>query len=111
MPVELGGELVTVLIEQEGPIAFAESTTLNVVFAEDENRCISLFTDEQPDQTRAVIELTAAASAGEGQPQQGMRTVHVHHAMQRMLRRRDVVIPYARELGKQSSSERVEARR
>ena len=38
MPVkQAGGEIVTVTLEQEGPIAFVESTTLANVFEEDAN--------------------------------------------------------------------------
>ena len=40
--VPLKGEngMETVLIEQEGPISFVESTTLGEIFAEDDNRML-----------------------------------------------------------------------
>jgi hypothetical protein len=41
MPMKVGGEIVSLLIEQEGPIAYVETTTMDMVFAEDENRCLS----------------------------------------------------------------------
>src|SRR5262249_26321375 len=52
MPIKVRGEIVTVTIEQEGPIAFVESTSLTQIFDEDENRCLPLATDETPEQTR-----------------------------------------------------------
>jgi hypothetical protein len=44
MPMKVGGEIVTELIAQEGPIAFCETTTLGEIFNEDANRCILLQT-------------------------------------------------------------------
>jgi hypothetical protein len=111
MPVKLGHELQTQLIEQEGPIAFVESTTLEQVFEEDENRLVQLYTDERPEQTRLVIRRLAAASAGQAAPADVERVVQTHHALQRLLRRRPVVIPYAERLGELIPDTRVEARR
>jgi hypothetical protein len=111
MPVKVGGEIITQLIEQDGPIAYVESTTLDAVFAEDENRCISLYTDEQPQQTRLILNRLAADSAGATRSQQRDRILLVHHAMQRMLRRYEVVIPYATRLATNLPDKRVEARR
>ncbi len=44
MLVKFGGQIVTKLIEQDGPIAFVESTTLAKVFNEDANRSLMLHT-------------------------------------------------------------------
>ena len=56
MPVKQpGGAIETVVIEQDGPIAFIESTTMSKIFDEDQNRCLMLHTDEQPEQTRRII--------------------------------------------------------
>jgi hypothetical protein len=112
MPVKLGDRLETVLIEQEGPIAFVESTTLEQVFDEDENRLVQLFTDERPAQTRMILNRLAADSAGHGAGDNGAaRTVQLHHAAQRMLRPCGVVIPFAVRLGALVPDCRVEARR
>src|SRR5262245_22289512 len=64
MPMKVGGEIVTQRIEQEGPIAYVESTTLTAVFDEDENRCLSFFTDEREEQTRRIIDRLAEDHAG-----------------------------------------------
>jgi len=111
MPVKIGNELVTVLVEQEGPIAFVESTTLQQVFDEDENRCVSLFTDERPEQTRRILDCLAHRSAGESSSPTAGRAALVHHALQRLLRRREVFVPYAARLAEKIPDRRVEARR
>jgi hypothetical protein len=111
MPVKGGTGYQTKEIEQEGPIAFVESTTLQRVFDEDENRCLELFTDERREQTGRVIAQTAARYQNPGRGRDSDRRVQVHHALQRMLRPFRVRIPYAERLGKLFPQERVEARR
>src|SRR5262249_37150288 len=111
MPIKMGGEVVTVKVEQEGPIAFVESTSLTQIFAEDETRCRPLATDETPEQTRRIIDkvterYTRPVPAGER-----LRALDRHHALQRMLEVAPVVVPFAGRLGEKFASERVEARR
>jgi hypothetical protein len=111
MPMKVGGEIQTVSIQQEGPIAFCESTTLGIIFAEDANRCILLTTDERTEQTRRIIACLAAGfsgGAGEG-PSQAVRLRH--HALQRMLQSFSVTVPFAERLGELVAHQRVEARR
>lgn len=110
MPVKVEGRVETVLINQEGPVAFVESTTLRKVFDEDENRCLQLETDESPDQTRRVIDAAARAAAGGPRPET-QRLIQVHHAAQRLLEMRDVIIPFAEKVGSLFPSDRVDARR
>jgi hypothetical protein len=112
LPMKTGDALETVLVEQEGPIAFVESTTLAEVFAEDENRALPLYTDERPEQTRRII--TALANGHTEQSHSGRdpeRVRLVHHAAQRLLQRREVAIPFAPRLGAKVPTDRVEARR
>jgi hypothetical protein len=111
VPVKDGGELTTVLIYQEGPIAYVESTTLSSVFDEDENRALSLFTDERLEQTRRILDRLGRDHAGGARTDASERVVLVHHALQRLLRRREVVIPYAPRLAELMPAQRVEARR
>ena len=42
LPIKKDGQLETVLVEQDGPIAYVETTTLTKLFNEDANRCILL---------------------------------------------------------------------
>jgi hypothetical protein len=112
MPVKVdGGKIETVQIEQDGPIAYVESTTLTKVFDEDANRCIMLHTDEQPEQTRRIIRKLSAAYCGATSEGTTNRTIQRHHAMQRMLEPLPVVIPYAERLGELFIGDRVEVRR
>jgi hypothetical protein len=111
MPVKADHGMETVHIHQEGPIAYVESTTLSIVFDEDENRCLSLFTDEREQQTQAILDRLGQDRAGGAHHNVVDRIILMHHAMQRMLRRREIVIPYAPRLAELLPAQRVEARR
>src|SRR5262245_49661387 len=112
MPVKVeGNRIETVTIEQEGPIAYVESTTLAKVFDEDANRCLMLHTDERPEQTRRVVQRLAETYRGNGSSSAAERILLVHHALQRMLRSLPVVVPFADRLAELFPCERVEARR
>lgn len=108
--MKVNGEMQSVLIEQEGPIAYVEGTTATTIFDEDANRCLLLATDERKEQTRRIVTTLAARSAGEltGDKQ---RIIDRHHAAQRMLKQKTVVIPFAPRLAELFASDRVEARR
>lgn len=111
MPVKVpGGAIETMLLEQEGPIAFIETTTLTQIFDEDENRCLLLHTDERAEQTRRIIDKTATGYQAALSPAAAHRRL-VHHALQRMLLRYPVRVPFAGELGDRFPCDRVEARR
>jgi len=94
MPVKEGNEIVTVLIEQQGPIAYVESTTATCVFEEDANRCILLSTDERSAQTKTIMRRIASEAKGDLRPERS-RIMDRHRTLQRLLERRDIVIPYA----------------
>jgi hypothetical protein len=112
MPVRGEGGLIrTERIEQEGPIAFVETTTLTKIFDEDANRCLPLQTDEGPEQTQRVYGSVAARYAGAFDQKKAAALIQRHRTMQRLLRRVEVVIPFARELVKLLPDKRVEGRR
>ncbi len=109
VPENINGVLTTVVKHQHGPIAFVESTTVTSIFDEDANRCLLLGTDESSLQTRAVIQ---AISEGAMRPRSDpSQMIEKHHAAQRMLRRVNVVIPYADLLAEQMPDDKPEARR
>jgi hypothetical protein len=112
IPTKVDGEIVTVRLEQEGPIAFVESTTLSRVFEEDANRAIMLSTDERRVQTKTIMRRLAAVASGRAQSE-GPRIVARHHALQRLLERRAVVVPFAERLAEvlEVFADRVECRR
>ena len=108
--VKTAGELKTVHLRQQGPIAYIEATTLSDVFDEDANRCLLLQTDERHEQTARILAATARAAAGQIPPDaESVR--QVHHAIQRMLPRCEVVIPFAEQIARHFKADQVEARR
>jgi hypothetical protein len=98
-------------IHQEGPIAFVETTTLTKIFNEDANRCILIQTDERPEQTGRIIKKTAAKASGSHVPVNIDLVQQIHFAMQRMLKKIPVIVPFAERLAELFPTNRVEARR
>jgi hypothetical protein len=107
---EPDGRMVTRIIEQDGPIANAETTTRSNVFAEDANRCLLLDTDEGEEQTRRILGATAEAAAGANRTD-AAHVCAVHYALQRMLPRVDVVVPFAAAIAEHYPAARLEGRR
>ena len=110
IPMKIGGKFVTQRIEQPGPIAFIETTTLTKIFDEDANRCLLLSADERTEQTKAVINCLAAGYGGMASANTDA-VVQRHHAAQRMLQQRTVVVPFAETIAANFPIDRVEARR
>ena len=112
IPQKVDGEIRTTRLEQEGPIAYVESTTLSRVFEEDANRAIMLSTDERRVQTNTIMRRLALHASGKVQTE-GPRVVARHHALQRLLRQRAVLIPFAERLAEvlEVFADRVECRR
>lgn len=104
-----GSRNETIVIHQYGPIAYAESTTAASIDDEDANRCLLLGTDESVEQTRRVVDAIAASAVGSRSGANDI--IAVHHAAQRLLKRVNVVVPFARELAAAMPVERPEARR
>jgi len=111
MPVKKDGEIVTLRIEQDGPIAYVETTTLTRIFEEDLNRCILIQTDEQPEQTRRILKTLAASRNIAAGAHDVAAVLQRHHALQRMLKPCPVMIPFASRLADLFPTKRVEARR
>jgi hypothetical protein len=111
LPIKQRGEIVTVKVEQKGPIAFVESTSLTQIFDEDENRCLPLATDETPEQTRRIIDEVARQYTRPVPAGERLRALDRHHALQRTLEILPVMVPFAQRLGELFAAERVEARR
>ena len=82
--VKEGGKLRTELVQQDGPIAYVESTTKTSIFEEDANRCILLNTDERPEQTKRIMDATAAVFSGRVAAD-AQSIIERHHALQRLL--------------------------
>ncbi|MCC7476720.1 MAG: hypothetical protein IT425_15125 [Pirellulales bacterium] len=110
VPMKEGGKIATQRIEQEGPIAYIETTTLAKIFEEDANRCLLLSADERKQQTAHIVSRLAAGYIS-GQAGAADLVIQRHHAIQRMIQQRPVVIPFADQIAARFDCERVEARR
>lgn len=111
MPTKRAGQIVTICIEQPGPIAFVESTTHQTVFNEDRNRCLFMTTDETSDQTKRILESMAETSTSPAVLAMRESIVAKHHAAHRMLLCCKVKVPFARRLAALFPHQRTEARR
>ena len=111
LPSKRGGEIVTIQIDQPGPIAYVESTTSQKILDEDRNRCIVLNTDERPEQTRRIIGAMAERKELIESSVRVDDVIAKHHAAQRILWRCRIVIPFANRLGELFPDDRTDARR
>lgn len=105
----IAGCPVTKTIHQDGPISFCETTTLCRIFDEDANRALLLTTNEGKEQT-ALVKRSLAHNARYGAADTD-RTIARHLALQRLLKRVRVTIPFAETLNESIPSDRTEARR
>lgn len=93
------GQLRTVQVEQEGPVAYAETTTQQDTHEENSNRMLSLCTDESPEQTRAIIEMQARQAAGKTATDEERAAIRQkYQAVHRLLKPVSVRVPYAERL-------------
>ena len=109
------GELETKRIEQNGPVAYCETTTRssNLIFKEDLNRCLLVETDDSAEQTKKVL----LAVARRNSPSPGKNIVDTkaiidrHREFQRSLKTFEITIPYAVALAEKMPTGRIETRR
>lgn len=109
VPMKIGNIMRTVHLRQPAPIAYVESTTKVDLFDEDANRCFLLGTDESADQTARIV--AAQGRRAEETPPDNQPILDRHHALQRLLKRVDVRIPFAVKIAKAIPTQRQEARR
>lgn len=101
----------TELVEQPGPIAYAESTTAPELFEEDANRCLVLQPDERPEQTRRILRASGQHLTGQNGQDERNQQLAEFHALQRLIEPLEVVIPFAERLAEQFPAEPLEVRR
>jgi DNA primase len=94
------GELVTQQYRVEGPVALLITTTARDVDEELMNRCLVLAVDESRDQTRAIHQLQRDRRTLDGLAvkRQKDALIVLHQNAQRLLRKIDVLNPYAQYL-------------
>jgi hypothetical protein len=100
-----------VYIEQEGPIAYCETTTSDNIFAEDLNRCLLVRTDDSSSQTRRVMKAIAAKYADNTTTDRTEQIIQRHHEYQESLEHLPIVIPFAEALAEEMPVEKVAMRR
>lgn len=80
------GEFVTRHIEQEGPIAYIESTTATQLFDEDSTRVLRLTMNETSEQTQAIMNKQREEAKLEGPGEEDRaKIIRRHHGIQRLL--------------------------
>lgn len=91
------GRLTASHVEQEGPIAYIESSTAGTLHEEDRNRMMVLQIDESPAQTEAIIQKVQTELSGKHvNSDDRHRVQQVHRTAQRLLDRELVIIiPFA----------------
>jgi hypothetical protein len=94
------GELGTQLYRVEGPVALLITTTARDVDEELMNRCLVLAVDESRDQTRAIHRLQRERRTLEGlaAKREKESLIALHQNAQRLLKKIDVLNPYAQYL-------------
>ena len=83
--------------EAYGPIAFVESTTSMDIFEEDLNRALLVSADDSREQTRRVLYRHFRDSGAEEKPD-AQPYIETSNAMQLLLRRVNVVMPFWEKL-------------
>ena len=94
------GELTTQQYRVEGPVALLVTTTARDVDEELMNRCLVLSVDESRDQTRAIHQLQRERRTLDGLAAKREKEILIvlHQNAQRLLRKIDVLNPYAQFL-------------
>jgi hypothetical protein len=104
----------TEIVDREGPIAYAESTTCGSVFAEDLSRMLQIYVDESEGQNRKVVEAIGRKYAPDRPRVDVGAVVRRHHEFQQYLQSfptPDVRIPYWEVLCNELPAKRAESRR
>ncbi len=93
---KVGGEIITVMIDKEGPVAFLVTTTRNKLHPENETRMLSLEIDDSENQTKKVLDKVAQTALHDTAP----IDYKPWHDFQRWLAagERAVVVPFAMEM-------------
>lgn len=107
------GNHTTHHIEQPGPIAYAESTTLGMseIFDEDKTRFLFLCCDESEEQSKRIIQKLATQAQSPAKQQEIESILSLHHTIQRLLKPYGVMIPFAEQLTTCLPAHKPESRR
>jgi hypothetical protein len=104
----------TVLVERDGPIAYAESTTSPSIFAEDLNRMLQIYTDSSEQMNRKVIQAIGSRYDPDREPVDEDRIIKRHHEFQLWLQEQQIppiAIPYHAALSAKIPAQATAVRR
>jgi hypothetical protein len=108
------GKFKAVKVEQEGPIAFVQTTTLasRLIFPEDRNRALLFNIDDSQEQTREIINQIAASHCDEKFGADRKDIIKRHHNFQNCLPKDvKISVPFAKKLGEQIPDKYITSRR
>ena len=109
--VKEDGQWTTKLIEQEGPVAYSETTTSLSIFSEDLNRMLQVRIDESEKQTRKIMQAAAQRYSIDEKTIDTKAIVDRHREFQSSLEHCDIRIPFADVLAEKMPAAKIEARR
>jgi len=107
------GNIVTHHVEQPGPLPTwrVPHWAQEKFFDEDRTRFLFLCCNESEAQSKAILDRMAADAASPKLNEDIESIIALHHAAQRLLQAKDVVIPFATELTEAIPCQRPESRR
>jgi hypothetical protein len=108
-----GDSFETEEVTVTGPIAFVETTTAEkgIVFPEDLNRGLIVYTNDTEEQTRRIYRQQAKPYSDRGEKVDESLLIARHHAFQSSLSEVDVHVPYVDALAELLPAGKVEGRR
>ena len=110
---EKTGQFQTRIVEMDGPIALAQTTTAVKINEENRTRLIEIRPDDSPEQTERIQEQQKWERTKEGRAAQAsIKSIILQHQnAQRLLRPMDVVIPFVDKLRFSSTQHSLRLRR
>lgn len=92
------GNMKTILLEVEGPICLSGTTTKERIYEDNANRCLLIYLDNSDTQQQSIMQYQRLLSAGKINKAEEESTKELLQDLQLMLRKINVVNPYADKL-------------
>lgn len=92
------GNMKTILLEVEGPICLSGTTTKERIYEDNANRCLLIYLDNSEAQQQGIMQYQRLLSAGKINKAEEEQTKELLQDLQLMLRKINVVNPFADKL-------------
>lgn len=92
------GNMKTILLEVEGPICLSGTTTKERIYEDNANRCLLIYLDNSDTQQQSIMQYQRLLSAGKINKAEEESTKELLQDLQLMLRKINVVNPFADKL-------------